>query len=334
MLSCTGGYVWDATSWDWLLLELSHVATDSTSARKWKRAAAYTLAKAAQVAVPRMMADWKYKEVSTRLVALKTSTIIKQVFYEQYICLKKAKDESKPIADHDSKRGRMGKRLRDIMRWVIVNHEFQYEVKNEAYHFLNLKLNPDFERKLQAMNTQKMSKANENNLFLSKFLLNDIPSGSFYDSFEYNYDAPRLLTLDPFPESLLTLGPSSLTDSTTNMDLSNLIEVPPCDYDEIVNDPLNILGPLKLQPAETEPKDETQLQEYKLLKSINEIFYTPIMNPPTNNTKEDKVEDIVMFDVNEELKHTIYSNEDEEFMDYFTHLPELNSSYYFKLNKY
>jgi len=324
MASCTNEYVWDGTPWDWVLRELSHIGADKTCGRKWKRVAAYKLAKAAKETVPKIIADWKYKEVSTKLVALKTSTIIKQAFYEQYTCLKKAKEELGQVADVNNKKGRMGKRLRDIMQWVIVNYEFQYEVKAEAYHSLNLKLNPNFERKSQTVKAQEEeNKDNENNLFMSK-----VPSVSLYDPFEYNYDAPRLMSLaDPPPESLLTLGPSSLTDSPMNMDLSNLMEVPLCDYDEIVSNPLNILGHPKLEETKIEPKNETQIQEYTLLNNVSEIFFAPTKD------KKNKVEDVIMFDVNEELKHTIYNNEDEEFMEYYTYLPEYNDPLYSKLKK-
>lgn len=340
MVSFSGNYSWDATPWDWVLRELNFVGNDMTGERMWKKAAAFKLAKEAQIAVPKIMAEWKYRAVSTKIVALKTSAIIKQAFYEQYTDLKRTKDNSELIPDADNKRNRMGRRLRDIMRWTIVNHEFQYNIPTETYYSLCKQLNPKFEKrprpsKLQEQTEEVQEKLYENDFFSMKLPSNDIgpPSVTLFDTYEYNDDVPRIMSLnDPFPDSLLASGPSALDDPAVNLDLTNLVEVPPCNYDEIIDDPLSVLEIPKNQEGKSEAMEKIEVAELKVLENLNEIFFDGAKEIQKRSSRRMN-DEITFFDVKEELKHTLYKPEDEEFMDYINYLPECTDPLYQKVNK-
>lgn len=343
MVSCTHEYEWDATARDWVLEEMKWIAVDTISRLKWKKAAAYKLAKAAQVAVSKIMEEWRYKETTTRLVALKTSAIIKQAFYNQYTNLKKAKKENTTVANVDIRKAHMGKRLQAIMRWIIVNYEFQYEIPIETYNTLCKKINTNAEKKTGSTEKSVTTLATQNSpnerdqvvLKFSSYRMG--PEGAFtYDSFEFNGKAPSIMLVNTaFAENLLEQASSSSDDQLTNINLANLMEVPSCDYDEIVNSPLIITGSFKSRTAEATQEKATEDKEQEMLEDLQEIFLIePESSENSTKTKKitsiqkDTIELLAFFDINKALKHKIYTAEDEEFMDYIRYLPEYDDIYF------
>lgn len=355
MVNWTSNYSWAATPWDWSLEELKYIAADTHDVRKWKRAAAYKLAKEAQAAVPKLMEEWRYRESSTRLVALKTSVIVKKAFYEQYTSLKKAKDENGTTADVENKKTRMGRRLQDMMRWMIITNQFQYEVPTETYGKLCKGLNPNYIKKERpaidptrsVKTTTPMNDVSNKNMdnffYMMPFSANEMgPSSvSLYEPFEDN-DAPRLMALhDPSPDNLLEPLPLSSTDPLVNMDLSTLVEIPPCNYDEIIEDQLRIVGKPKQPLIKTEAVSGSDEEEKKMLEDLNEIFYAEPEPPSTDDSSQPKKivkkieedEAIAFFDPNKELTHFIYNPEDSDFMDYLNYLPECSDPLYNQISQ-
>jgi len=354
MVSWTSNYSWEATPWDWTLDELKYIAADTHDIRKWKRAAAYKLAKETQAAVPKLMEEWRYKESSTRLVALKTSVIVKKAFYEQYTSLKKVKDENGTVADVENKKSRMGRRLQDIMRWIIANNEFQYEVPTNTYNKLCKLLNPNYIKKEKSLVdpiknvkvapvNDVSNKSTDHYMYMMPFSPNEIlPSPvSLYEPFEENEEGPRLMSLhDPSPDNLLAPIPASTTDPLVNLDLSRLIEIPPCSYDEIIDDPLTIEGKPKQPAVKTEAATVSDEEEKKILEDLNEIFFVEPEPPSTDESSQpkkvvkkiDEDETIAFFDTGKSLKHGIYAPEDSEFMDYLNYLPECSDPLYDQIN--
>lgn len=354
MVSWTSNYSWEATCWDWALVEFKYIAADIHDVRKWKRAAAYKLAKEAQAAVPKLMEEWRYKEGSSRLIALKTSVIVKKAFYEQYLSLKKVKDENGTTADMETKKIRLGRRLQDIMRWMIVNNDFQYEVPADNYKKLCSSLNANYIKKERVVHPAKNPKPpnamndvpmknSESYMYMMQFSSNEMgPSGvSLYESFEDAEGGPRLMGLhDPSPDNLLAPMPL-LADAPLNLDLSNLAEIPPCNYDEIIEEHLIIIGKPKQEVLKTVIKAGPDEEEKKILEDLNEIFF-PEPDPPSPDDssqprrvvkKVEEEEKVAFFDLDMELQHKIYGPEDNEFMDYLIHLPECTDPLYDQLNQ-
>jgi len=326
MLNWTADYSWPATGWDWVLEELKFISNDIIGGKKWKKAAGHKLAMAAKIALPMIKTEWKTKDASIKLVALKTSVIVKQAFYDQYISLKKKK-ESEPNPDIEPKNDRMTKRLQENMQWIILNHEFQYEVPEQSYYLLSKQINPNLQRKIppSIRSLPNEVKSFENNLFLKELPPNEFspPSISIYDSLEYNDDLPPIIRLnDPYSENLMPTF-SLLAESMKDMDLSSLMEVPLCDYSEILNSSLNVY--FKSQNAESSIAKGLKTEEQHVSNSINDIFYTAPQDKESQSMEMKALlenNEVTLFDVNEQLEHKLYKPEDEEFMEYVNYLPE------------
>ena len=347
MITGIEGYSWIGTPWDWVMDELKFIAADTADVMKWKRAAASKLARDAKNFLPRIQEEWRCGETSERLVALKVSVLVKQAFYDQYLELKKFKE-----AADSTKKVRTGSRLQDIMRWVIVNHEFQYEIPEENYDKLFRRLYPNTVREIKSNNILKIpnlpseisanAKPTDNEMFTvrpsSHHEMGQSPV-SLYEAYEFNEDAPNIISLhDPFPDSLLAPVPMSPSDPLSSLDLSNLLDVPSCNYDEIVETPLNIITIPKPQIIKTEPVKRLEDEERRILEDLNEIFFSE-PEPSTSEdsskkeTKKVKEDDILeFFDFEKQLEHKINRSDDEEFKEYINYLPECLDSTYYRMN--
>lgn len=344
MVSWTADYKWEATPWDWVLKELKYLGNDMMGRKKWKKVAAYKLAKAAQIALPKIKAEWKTKEANARFIALKTSVMIKKAFYEEYANLKKAK-EGELRADLDSKKNIKQKHLKDLMKWIIVNHEFQYQIPEESYYSLCKLLNPTIEIKAKDVVQSKVAevKPYENDFFLMGFCDNDFnaPSLSIYDSFDYNEDAPRLMLIDdPYSEQSSTPLPPPLADQEMDTDLTNLMTIPPCNYDEIINHPLNLIDKTEEEVIEAnlsgkvkkaQKPSEKKVEGENVLENLNEIFYGDTDKRKACRQIID--EGLVFFNTTEALEHKLNGHEDKELMDYLNHLPECTDPLYHEINQ-
>ena len=344
MVNCMADYNWSATPWDWVLNEMKYVSTDMINGKKWKKAAAYKLSKEVQLEVPKIIEEWKYRETATKLVALKNSVLIKQAFYEQYIYLKNAKEEHELLIDFDSKKSKIGKSLQNLMRWVILNQEFQYEVPKTAYERLCVRLNP--EEKLRGKDNimpinslQELSSLNEMKPSANDLLLmgmHDIGPSlmSMYESFEYRDGAPPIMILhDPNPGSFIESVPMPLNNTLLDMNLANLIEIPECNYNDIVDAPLNITGIPKSKKINPDIINGPEGEELKTLESLGEIFYIAPKSDEKASKMIDKNEEFIVFDINKNLMHNISRLEDKEFMEYIGYLPECTDDSYQMINR-
>ncbi len=387
MTCWTNEYSWQATPWDWTLEELKYIGADTYENMKWKRAAAFKLASEAKIMAPKMIEEWRYKETSTRLVALKSSVLIKQAFYTQYSEMKRLKDEymgnptTPPINP-------MASRLQDIMRHMIANYGFQHDIPEVTYKDLYKKLNPQDEKKepsaaaasssivtipkppnlvsatSAAASSQPLDSLGNKNpdgdLFVLRFSSHDIvpSSAPLYEPFpDYNDDAPRIMTLrDPTADHLLAFPHESIA----NMNLANLPDIPPVNYDELLSEPLKIQGRPKPIEVKAEPMTGVEGEERKVLEEIENIVFmetetaagvsddsqgngtgnnnkkaggTVTTAATTTGKKPEEEEGYVFFDVTKQLLHTLPKPEDPEFMDYMTNLPECSDPLYHKINQ-
>ena len=267
MNSWTNKYSWTATSWDWILEELKYIGTDTMDGLKWKKAAAYKLANEVKKAIPKIMEEWRCKETAGRLISIKNSAIIKQAFYDQYKNLKKAKEEGKSISSVSIKKVRTGGRLQELMRWIILNYEFQYEVPTSAFDKLYKCLYPNTERKKQsgtelsttdkhinAMND--IMKDVDGEIFSSNYETDCIgpSSNSLFYTISYNDESQNLLILyDPSLDTLLAPVPMPLNDQLGNINLSSLPTLPLCTYDNIIDTQFDSKGECKIEKPNTNP---------------------------------------------------------------------------------
>ena len=338
-------YAWPASPWDWVLEELKYVSMDSLENKKWKKAIAYKLANEAKAVAPKLLEEWRYRETSTKLVALKSSVMIKQAFYSQYTEMKRSRDEYPanpmnpidPLAGTEPKKPRLNSRLQDIMRRIVATYGFQHDIPETTYKELYNKLSPKGQKKETitgaappiikvqpaATAAETTTKNSDNDIFLFRFHPSEMVPHStvMYESYDFNDDAPHIIPLrDSTADGLLVFPQTTMNDPLANVNMSNLPEIPLRNYDELLTDPLNILGapkaiaekkePMTGPETEATPMDDSQPK--KIVKKIEEE------------------EGFIFFDPTKPLAHMLPKSEDTEFMDYMTHLPECSDPLYQK----
>ena len=203
MICDTNDYLWQGSPWDWVLYELEYIGMDSISIIKWKKAAAYLLALDAKRASTYLSYNWKNNKVITKLIAIKSSALVKQAFYDQYMHLKRFKDEGKSISELEPKRLRTKRHLQNLMRWIILHYGFQYEVPTTVYKELLTILDPS-ERNQEPpsaippiTNDIKVEANNEDDLITERFVvdgrsgpeLSNVFDSSNDDKFGLSYDS-------------------------------------------------------------------------------------------------------------------------------------------------
>ncbi len=304
MPSWTAEYVWPGTPWDWTLEELKYVANDSWELRKWKKAVAYKLAHEAKAAAAKMMEDWRYRESANKMVALKTSVMVKQAFYQQFAETKRMKDDylagsvdQMMSTSGGAKRPRMTRRLQDFIRHVIATYSFQYETPDGTYKDLCKKLSVRPEEKKEVPvpvarpppPVEPKPNPADSNIYLlasqhadmgpAPTSLYDQPFPDFFGN-HLGEDMNQLLLKDQTTADNLLALPQPFPDDLAT--LSSAPDIPAKNYDEFLNDTFRVQwkpsnGPVKREvkaenPAPNPAPADPELEERKMVEDLEVVF--------------------------------------------------------------